>query len=500
MFSYDAILKLADKNQKNKSHTLSIVKEDLKIKQQQQQKQPLQQIKQKSTSASSLPKKSESAITGKSTASSATSSSRALSQLTDEQIQKLRARNGLAATTSTSTLPNPQQSTEKTVRGIKPTQGTTKPAAAVKPIVNSKQIDKKSNPIGNGNKNSSTNKSQQTSSQHTAGAEAQKKNKPQAHQAQLAKKPVQPLSYNDILRLADSNLNKPNSSKAEAALSNGITTSSITAKSGVMPPKTVTTTTTTVKTIDKTTLKKSTSLQSVKSASFAHSNAEASTKASSNNSSQKKVTLKPSSVQPQQKSKEPVKISNSVQALKPAIHSGISNVRTANPNAAAVSNGSGRALSAWERTVADLKRKPSKRRTDEVRNGSVGAGGNGNDYYDDEEEEDEYDSEMEDFIDDDTDVEEESSGKRKRHSEGVPSYSKMIRNMFGYDPTKYADESDDDLANMETNFHSLQKEESRSLRHGMLEDREEELREREMERKRKERIEQKKAAQSTSKK
>jgi len=87
------------------------------------------------------------------------------------------------------------------------------------------------------------------------------------------------------------------------------------------------------------------------------------------------------------------------------------------------------------------------------------------DYVDDEEE-DEYDSEMDDFIDD----EEEHETKEK-------GYSKYIREIFKYNPTKYKDYDEDDLADMETDFHSQLKEESRSLRLGIMEDLEEERKE-----------------------
>ncbi|XP_013412131.1 protein SPT2 homolog [Lingula anatina] len=49
------------------------------------------------------------------------------------------------------------------------------------------------------------------------------------------------------------------------------------------------------------------------------------------------------------------------------------------------------------------------------------------------------------------------------------SVSKYIKEIFGYDKRKYRDE-DDDVSNMEANFHDIMKEESRSLRLGMKED------------------------------
>jgi protein SPT2 len=56
---------------------------------------------------------------------------------------------------------------------------------------------------------------------------------------------------------------------------------------------------------------------------------------------------------------------------------------------------------------------------------------------------------MDDFIDDD-DYEEDSK-----------AYSKCIRKLFNYDPRKYKDIDDDDIDNMETDFHSQLKEEKR---------------------------------------
>ncbi|XP_038872987.1 protein SPT2 homolog isoform X1 [Salvelinus namaycush] len=80
--------------------------------------------------------------------------------------------------------------------------------------------------------------------------------------------------------------------------------------------------------------------------------------------------------------------------------------------------------------------------------------------YEDEEEE-EYDSEMEDFIDDE--------------GEDQATVSKHIKEIFGYDRTKYKEESDYALKFMESSWRDQQKEEARSLRLGIKED-EEELR------------------------
>lgn len=82
-----------------------------------------------------------------------------------------------------------------------------------------------------------------------------------------------------------------------------------------------------------------------------------------------------------------------------------------------------------------------------------------------EDEEDEYDSEMDDFIDDGDDEQEEVS----RH----------IKEIFGYDRTKYKEESDYALRFMESSWKDMQKEESRSLRMAVQEDLEEERKEEE---------------------
>ncbi|XP_067090102.1 protein SPT2 homolog isoform X2 [Osmerus mordax] len=87
-----------------------------------------------------------------------------------------------------------------------------------------------------------------------------------------------------------------------------------------------------------------------------------------------------------------------------------------------------------------------------------------------EDEEDEYDSEMDDFIDNEGD--------------GQDEISQHIREIFGYDRTKYKEESDYALKFMESSWRDQQKEEARSLRLGIKED-EEELRLEEEEMKRK---------------
>ncbi|XP_007228122.3 protein SPT2 homolog isoform X1 [Astyanax mexicanus] len=87
-----------------------------------------------------------------------------------------------------------------------------------------------------------------------------------------------------------------------------------------------------------------------------------------------------------------------------------------------------------------------------------------------EDEEEEYDSEMDDFIDDEGEEQDE--------------ISKHIREIFGYDRTRYKDESDYALKYMESSWKEQQKEEARSLRMGIKED-EEDMRMEEEEMKRK---------------
>ncbi|XP_052587066.1 protein SPT2 homolog [Peromyscus californicus insignis] len=76
-----------------------------------------------------------------------------------------------------------------------------------------------------------------------------------------------------------------------------------------------------------------------------------------------------------------------------------------------------------------------------------------------EDDDDEYDLEMDDFIEDGGESQEE--------------ISKHIREIFGYDRTKYKDESDYALRYMESSWEEQQKEEAKSLRLGMQEDLEE---------------------------
>jgi hypothetical protein len=69
-------------------------------------------------------------------------------------------------------------------------------------------------------------------------------------------------------------------------------------------------------------------------------------------------------------------------------------------------------------------------------------------------EEDEYDSEMDDFIaDDDEDINEAHA---KIYNE---QYSQEIRKLFKYNPNKYKHIDEDDIDNMETDYHSQLREE-----------------------------------------
>ncbi|XP_056138041.1 protein SPT2 homolog [Lampris incognitus] len=81
------------------------------------------------------------------------------------------------------------------------------------------------------------------------------------------------------------------------------------------------------------------------------------------------------------------------------------------------------------------------------------------------EDEEDYDSEMDDFIDDEGDEQSE--------------ISKHIREIFGYDRSKYKEESDYALKFMESSWRDQQKEEARSLRMAVQEDLEEEKKEKE---------------------
>nr|CAD7457910.1 unnamed protein product [Timema tahoe] len=71
------------------------------------------------------------------------------------------------------------------------------------------------------------------------------------------------------------------------------------------------------------------------------------------------------------------------------------------------------------------------------------------------ESDDEYDSELDDFIDD--------------GPEETEDYSKHIREIFGYDKSKYNDMDEDDEC-MESNFGQVLKEEFNSAKIGIMED------------------------------
>lgn len=82
-----------------------------------------------------------------------------------------------------------------------------------------------------------------------------------------------------------------------------------------------------------------------------------------------------------------------------------------------------------------MKKKSIERQSDE-------------DYGYDEVGDEDYDSEMDDFIDDS----QEDDGE----------YRSQIRRMFNYNPNRYKDE-DDDIDNMETDYHTQLQEEKRRL-------------------------------------
>lgn len=67
-----------------------------------------------------------------------------------------------------------------------------------------------------------------------------------------------------------------------------------------------------------------------------------------------------------------------------------------------------------------------------------------------------YDSEMDDFIDDDPNE--------------MEDYSKYIKDIFGYDKSKYRGADEDDVDNMESSFAQQMKEDIRSTKLGIMED------------------------------
>lgn len=126
-------------------------------------------------------------------------------------------------------------------------------------------------------------------------------------------------------------------------------------------------------------------------------------------------------------------------------------------------------VSSWDRVVSDMKKKPVKKLKipdmPEVE-------------YEEEDDEEDYDSEMDDFIDDE-------SGDEKLSKK---EYSKTIQEIFKYDPKRYKNIKEDDLDNMETNYHSLLQEEKMSLKMAIQEDHEEAKREAEREKQRDEKL------------
>ena len=110
-------------------------------------------------------------------------------------------------------------------------------------------------------------------------------------------------------------------------------------------------------------------------------------------------------------------------------------------------------VSAWDKIVADVKKK--KPVNDNYNKHKKNESDEELDEYDDESE---YDSEMDDFIADDDDVEEDLNEQNKKYTK---EYSKHIREMFKYNPNKYKG-LDDDIDDMETDYHTLMKEERNS--------------------------------------
>ncbi|KAF2901726.1 hypothetical protein ILUMI_04454 [Ignelater luminosus] len=78
---------------------------------------------------------------------------------------------------------------------------------------------------------------------------------------------------------------------------------------------------------------------------------------------------------------------------------------------------------------------------------------------------DEYDSEMDDFIDD--------------GPEETEDYSKYIKDIFGYDKSRYRGVDEDDIDNMESSFAQQMREDIRSTKLGIMEDLEDIKREKE---------------------
>lgn len=132
-------------------------------------------------------------------------------------------------------------------------------------------------------------------------------------------------------------------------------------------------------------------------------------------------------------------------------------------------------ISAWERATADVKRLKN------ANGGGISSNGSFNkqnlnkkrqtesDYGDYDDEEDEYDSDMDSFIcDDDEDDDFNGSDKKNRNKNSLNNshnknnkqhYSSEIRKIFGYNPERYKYLDDDDDPNMEASYHEIEKEE-----------------------------------------
>ena len=109
-------------------------------------------------------------------------------------------------------------------------------------------------------------------------------------------------------------------------------------------------------------------------------------------------------------------------------------------------------VSAWERAIADLKRKhPSGETSNNGFNSKRQIQTDYDDYDDDVEEDD---SEMDDFIDDD-----DEDGRVRGNTDSRTNYSKYIREIFKYNPERYKHLNDEDDPNMEASYNDIMKEE-----------------------------------------
>ncbi|RNA27284.1 SPT2 -like protein [Brachionus plicatilis] len=263
----------------------------------------------------------------------------------------------------------------------------------------------------------------QTSKQHSKSSSTGKNVKPNNAAVQKSA-----LSYQDVLRLADQNKDKP---KAP----------------GAIKPKEV---------VSKT---NKTKAEEPSSSATASSSSSLASKLTPEQIAKLKEKQKKPNVLPSKPAPTRTDINNNKNKImeKSGSKSSLIEPKISKPNHPS--------LSAWDRIMSDMKKNPSIKKT----LGKKNVNNNESDEGEYEDEEEEYDSEMEGFIDDEEEDNEE--------------YRKYIRKMFKYDPTRYKDE-DDDIDNMETDYHSLQREEKRSLKLGIMEDIEEMKREAEMERRR----------------